>query len=120
MKKLSLLILLILSVSLFSCKSKKMATDYDAMAKELCDCMSPLVEMNETIQKLTQAGDTEAVGEMFSELEAKFAEGEECTLNLEKKYGEMNTPEEEAKGKAALRKVCPKVADMMDQSEKLE
>ena len=97
-----------------------MATDYDAMAKELCDCMNPLVEMNEEIQKLTAAGDTEAVGKMFSELEAKFTEGEQCALKLQTKYGEMNTPEQEAKAKAALRKICPKVADMMDQSENLE
>ena len=120
MKKFPLFILLFLSVTMFSCKGKKMATDYDAMAKELCDCMNPLVEMNETIQKLTQAGDTDAVGDMFSKMEAKFTEGEQCALGLQKKYGDMNTPEQEAKAKAAIRKACPKVADMMDQSEKIE
>lgn len=120
MKNLSLLILLVLSISLFSCKGKKMATDYDEMAKELCDCMNPLVEMNEEIQALTKAGDTEAVGAMFAELEGKFAEGEKCATDLETKYGAMNTPEQEAKAKAAIRKACPKVADMMDQSENLE
>jgi len=120
MKKFPLFILLILGLSMISCKGKKMKTDYNAMAKELCDCMNPLVKMNEKIQELTQAGDTEAVGEMFSELEAKFAEGEQCALDLEKKYGDMNTPEAEAKAKAAIRKTCPKVADMMDQSENIE
>jgi len=97
-----------------------MKTDYNAMAKELCDCMNPLVEMNEEIQELTKAGDTEAVGEMFAKLEAKFKEGEACALKLENKYGDMNTPEQDAKAKTAIRKTCPKVADMMDQSEKLE
>ncbi len=120
MKNLSLLILLIFSVSLISCKGKKMATDYDEMAKELCDCMNPLVEMNEEIQALTKAGDTDAVGAMFAELESKFAEGEKCATGLETKYGSMNTPEEEAKAKAAIRKACPKVADMMDQSNAIE
>lgn len=120
MKNLPLFLILLLSVGMSSCKGKKMATDYDEMAKELCDCMNPLVEMNEEIQKLTQAGDTEAVGAMFSELEGKFAEGERCATGLETKYGSMNTPEEEAKAKAAIRKTCPKVADMMDQSENIE
>jgi len=120
MKNSPLFILVLLGVSLLSCKGKKMATDYDAMAKELCDCMNPLVEMNEEIQELTKAGDTEAVGEMFAELEAKFAEGEQCALSLEEKYGDMNTPEQDAKAKAAIKKACPKVAAMMDQSENLE
>ena len=120
MKNFPFFVLLFLGVTLISCKGKKMATDYDEMAKELCDCMNPLVEMNEEIQALTQAGDTEAVGAMFAELEGKFAEGEKCATGLQGKYGDMDTPEEEAKAKAAIRKACPKVADMMNQSEKLE
>ena len=120
MKNLTLLICLLVSVGLFSCKGKKMETDYDIMAKELCKCMSPLVEMNEKIQSLTEAGDTEAVGELFKKLEGQFAAGEKCATDLEKKYGPMNEPEQEAKAKAAIRKTCPKVADMIDQSEVLE
>jgi len=120
MKNLTLLVCLLACVGLVSCKGKKMETDYDAMAKELCACMSPLVEMNEKIQKLTEAGDTEAVGELFAQLEGQFAEGEKCATDLEKKYGAMNKAGEEAKAKAAIRKTCPKVADMIDQSVDLE
>ena len=120
MKNLTLFTLLILTVSLFSCKSSKPETDYEAMAKELCNCMSPLVDMNEKIQELTKAGDTEAVGSMFSDLEAKFAEGERCAAALETKYGALNEPGEEAKAKAAIEKNCPKVAEMMNQADILE
>ncbi len=120
MKNLTLFALLVLSVSLFSCKSSKPETDYNAMAKELCNCMSPLVDMNEKIQEMTKAGDTEAVGEMFTELEAQFAEGERCAAELEQKYGAMNEPGEEEKAKAAIQKNCPKVAEMMNQAEILE
>lgn len=97
-----------------------MATDYGAMAEEMCSCMNPLVEMNEEIQELAQVGDTEAVGEMFSELKSISTEVEQCVLALEKKYGDMNTPEAEAKAKAAIKKECPKIAEIINQSETLE
>lgn len=120
MKNLTLFICLFACVSLMSCKGKKMETDYDAMAKELCNCMSPLVEMNEKIQSLTEAGDTEAVGNLFAKMEGEFKKGEQCAMGLEEKYGAMNEPEQEAKAKAAIRKACPKVASMINQSTDLE
>lgn len=120
MKNLFGFIFLLICIGLLSCKGKKAETDYNAMAKELCNCMTPLVEMNDDIQELTAAGDTEAVGQMFQKLEAKFAEGERCAVNLENKYGKMNEPEQEAKAQAALEKHCPRVAEMMNQARNLE
>lgn len=110
---------LLLSLVLFSCKSEK-TTDFDKMAEELCACMTPLVKLNDQVQDLSAAGDTEGVADLYAELEAEFARSEKCATDLEEKYGAMNAPEEEAKAQAALRKNCPKVAALINQEEVVE
>jgi len=91
-------------------------TDYDQMAKDLCNCMRPLADMNKEIQTLVKAGKTDKVAELFAEVEKIAVDGEICAKSLEDKYGIVEG-ESEVKATAALKKNCPDIAQMLEQSE---
>jgi len=114
MKKIffALMILMVFSV----CKSGGDQTNYDQMAKDLCSCMRPLADVNEKIKGLVQEGKTNEVAALFAEVEKIASEGEACAQSLEEKYG-MVEGESEVKATAALKKNCPDIAQMLEQSE---
>ncbi len=93
-------------------------TDYDQMAKDLCSCMRPLADMNKKIKNLVNEGKTEEVAQLFAEVEEIAGKGEACALSLEERYGAVEG-ESETKASAALKKHCPDIAEMLEQSEDL-
>lgn len=99
-----------------ACKQGGDKTNYDQMAKDLCSCMRPLAEVNEQIKSLVKEGKTSEVAELFTEVEKIASEGEACAQSLEEKYG-MVEGESEQKATAALKKNCPDIAQMLEQSE---
>ena len=101
-----------------ACGSSGDKTDYDQMAKDLCSCMRPLADMNKQIKDLVAEGKTDEVSKLFAEVEKIAGEGEVCALSLEDKYGVVEG-ESETKASAALKKHCPDIAQMLDQSEDL-
>ena len=99
-----------------ACKSSGDKTNYDQMAKDLCSCMRPLADVNEKIQGLVREGKTNEVAALFGEVEKIASEGEVCAKSLEEKYGTVEG-ESEVKATAALKKNCPDIARMLEQSE---
>ena len=114
MKKIffALMILMVFS----ACKQGGDKTNYDQMAKDLCNCMRPLADVNDKIQGLVKEGKTNDVAKIFAEVEKIASEGEACAKSLEEKYGTVEG-ESEAKATAALKKNCPDIARMLEQSE---
>lgn len=117
MKK-NFLALLLLMIFMGCGGEKSNKKDYDQMAKDLCSCMRPLADMNEKIKVLIKEGNTQEVANLFSEVERLSTEGETCATALEDKYGIVEG-ESEQKASAALKKHCPDIAKMLDQSEGL-
>lgn len=115
MKKLILPFLAILLLA--ACKNTSKDTkDYNQMAIDLCNCMRPLADMNQQIKSLVREGKTQEVADLFAEVERIAAEGETCATSLEEKYGVVEGASEE-KATAALKKNCPDIAAMLEQSE---
>lgn len=107
--------LLILTV-FAACKSGGDKTNYDQMAKDLCSCMRPLADVNNKIQGLVKEGKTDEVAALFAEVEKIASVGEACAKSLEEKYGAVEG-ESEIKATAALKRNCPDIAQMLEQSE---
>ncbi len=89
------------------------------MAIDLCQCMRPLADMNKEIKRLVEEGKTSEVAALFSEVEKLATEGENCANALEDKYGIVDKKSED-KASAALKKHCPDIAEMLEQTEALE
>ena len=94
-------------------------TDYDAMAKDLCNCMRPLAEINQEIKKRIAEGQTNEIADLLTKVEQLSIEGESCAGALEDKYGEIKG-EAETEATAALKRHCPDIAEMLEQSASLE
>ncbi len=114
MKKTLLAIMLL--VTFAACKSTGDKRDYDQMAKDLCRCMRPLADVNTQIKKLVTEGKTGEVSALFAKVETIAKEGETCASSLELKYGVVEG-ESEKKTSAAMKKHCPDIAAMLEQSE---
>ena len=109
--------LAIMTLMIFAaCGSGGDKKDYDQMAKDLCGCMRPLADVNNQIKNLVAEGKTAEVATLFGEVEKIAKEGEACATSLETKYGVVEG-ESEAKASAALKKHCPDIAAMLEQSE---
>jgi len=100
-----------------ACSSAGDKQDYDQMGKDLCGCMRPLADINEEIKNLVAEGKTTEVANLFSKVEQIATEGEDCAKSLELKYGTVEG-ESETKTSAALKKHCPDIAAMLEQTEK--
>ncbi len=107
---------LMIMIFFSACKGGGDKTNYDQMAKDLCSCMRPLADVNEKIKSLVKEGKTNEVAELFAEVEKIASAGEACAQSLEEKYG-MVEGEKEVKATAALKKNCPDIARMLEQSE---
>ena len=95
------------------------AIDYDAMAVDFCACMKPLVDLNNQIKNLMEAGETAKMQALFPQVEKMSAESETCIAKLESSYGTI-TAEQEKKAEAAMARKCPKVAEMVKAAEAME
>ncbi len=112
--------LALMTLTIFAaCGSGGDKKDYDQMAKDLCSCMRPLADVNDQIKKLVAAGKTTEVSTLFAEVEKIAQEGEACAISLETKYGVVEGAAE-TKASAALKKHCPDIAAMLEQSEASE
>lgn len=127
MKNLLSISLLFCSTTLFfSCvdegnsskdKTAQKRIDYDAMAQELCICMTPLMDIQQKITALSAEGKTDEIQDLLSNIEKISENGDECVAMLEAKYGVVEN-ENEAKANAAFQKACPKIASMLEDAVK--
>ena len=87
--------------------------DFDAMAKEMCDCTKDLVSAMDKQKELTAAGKTDELLALAAEMAPKAVEMEACMAKLQTKYPGIDGDEaNEAKAEAALAKNCPGYAKM--------
>ena len=99
----------------FSCNNTptEQSVDYDAMAQDLCKCMTPLMDIQQKISALSAEGKTDEIQLLLGNVEKLSEEGDECVAKLEAKYGVVEN-ENEAKANAAFQKACPAVAGMLN------
>lgn len=119
--KLSNLFFMLLLTSLFltacgdsnSGASGDQKVDFDAMAQELCTCMTPLSDLYQEVMAASEAQDTTKMAALVENFERLSQEGEACATRLEQKYGAMDDPAITEKARAAVEKTCPNIAAMM-------
>ncbi len=95
-------------------------TRYEKMSAGWCDCVTPLVELNEQAQKLLARPDTSSAGQaqmlqIFQKMEAAEKSATSCSTILRDKYGAIKNAEWPA-AEPFFWKKCPK---MVGQGEKL-
>ncbi|MEL7021426.1 MAG: hypothetical protein AAGK47_07460 [Bacteroidota bacterium] len=89
--------------------------DYEGMATELCQCMTPLAKLYQEVMTARAQQDTTTVQQLVVQFEQLSKEGADCAERLEDKYGDFVGDEEE-KAKRSLYKQCPEIAQMLEQS----
>jgi hypothetical protein len=106
----------ILCLALIFCLGQSCKTEdpYAKMAQETCTCLTPLSELYQKVQQLSDEGQTNDLIQLMTELEVTAQNAEDCTTELSEKYGE---PEDEDKATEAMRKICPVVVETMEQLE---
>jgi hypothetical protein len=110
----SITFVFLLSILLFAaCKQEN---KYDSLAKDLCTCMRPMAELQQKFMKLAEEGNQEGAMALMSEAMAADSIGQACLQNLEKTHGIVEGEDEEAKAMEALKKACPDVVAIMEQS----
>ncbi len=88
--------------------------NFSQMAKDMCDCASPMMEMSKEASELAASGDAEKAGEMLQKLAGMEGDMEKCIAGLEAKYPGVNENEEyQEKAIAELEKQCPDFAAAM-------
>lgn len=95
-------------ISIFACKS---ASSEEAIAQEICDCLRPMVELYEKMEKDAANSESDAVVEAMEDLERLAAESQECSDRLMKKYPDLEA--REAQVESAMEKACPNVVRML-------
>lgn len=113
MKK-SLLFLILITATVLSCKDSK--DKYEAFAEDFCKCMEPMAELQKKYMDMMESGDPSGMETFIQEATKADNEGQACMADLEKKHGKIEGEQEEALAMEALRKVCPDVIGMMEQS----
>lgn len=87
--------------------------NFEALAKESCDCMTGLAEV---MEKMEAAGDnTDALTALMAEMAPKMTEMEGCMTKVQAKYPDVDGNEEnETKAEAALKEHCPAYSKMAE------
>ncbi len=98
-----------------SCAPKK--DKYEAFADELCVCMRPMADFQKQITKMFEEGNQDSMMAMIAQGQKIDEDGQACIEALEKKHGIIEGEEAENKAMDALRKVCPDIVALMEQSE---
>ncbi|MGK0388021.1 MAG: hypothetical protein ACI94Y_000749 [Maribacter sp.] len=89
--------------------------DFDAMAKEMCDCTNDLINILEKQKALTAAEKTEDLLALTTEMAPKAEKMGTCITALQAKYPGIDGDEaQEAKATAALTRNCPGYARIVE------
>ena len=107
------LIILITALVLFGCQQ---SADIDNMAADICECMRPMTESFKAIESLSAAGEVDALENAMESLEATAKQAEDCTGELEEKYGDA-LEQQETKIKELMVEKCPEVSRAMQEAE---
>ncbi len=98
---------------IFTIASCATSFDYDAMALEMCECLKPMSDVSEQIEKASKGSDTLLFKQLLQKIEIVATESDSCANLLYEKYGDI-APENEEKAQKALMKACPNVMKKMN------
>jgi len=114
MKKTIQFLLLAAVFAVAGCGQKK--DKYDAFAEDFCKCMKPMADFQNEIMGMMEAGNQEAIMSMLEKGQKIDEDGQNCMSALEVKHGVIEGEEAEAKAMEALRKACPDIIALMEES----
>ena len=112
-------LLILPTLALFSCQSTPGSEEDQAIAKERCKCMKPVLEINRKTERLMRQGEMEQVHALFAQIERINKEKESCEQNIVLKYGTIEG-EKKAQIRQVMWKSCPDIARMIEQGEAME
>ena len=92
------------------------STNYEAMADELCKCMTPLVEIQQKVIELSENNNLEELQSVLANVEAISNKGDQCVEAVELKYGVVEA-ENEAAARQAFENACPNIAKMLGETD---
>ena len=104
----------------FACQpNPPAATDYVALAKEICVCMTPLIDLNNEVLRVAGAGDPAAAEALIARVDEISDEAEACAGRIEAKYGKLEEAEGPEAEKAFLEH-CPKMAGLLEANRRAQ
>ncbi len=113
MKKTIQLLLCVAVLAAAGCSKKD---KYDAFAEDFCKCMKPMADFQTEIMAMMQEGKQEEIMSMLEKGQQIDEEGQTCMAELEKKHGRIEGEEAEGKAMESLRKICPDIIALMEES----
>ena len=108
------LIVLFFAILTAGCASKK--DKYQAFAEDLCTCMRPMAELQKEMMQLMSEGRQEEIMGLLEKGQKIDEDGQACITSLEAKHGRIESEEEETKMMDAMRKACPDIIQLMEES----
>jgi len=115
MKSRSLITLtLLFCLLLTACQPE---SEVEQMASDICSCMEPLQQTFAEMQSMPDDADMSKMQELMQKVKEQSATTDDCTLNLEEKYGSTALEDEEKAIKAAMQRTCPEIVNMMQQAD---
>ena len=85
------------------------------MGSDLCECMRPLMEIQQEIESLATEGKNDEISLLLTRVDELSKNGDECIAGLEKKYGTLDV-ENEKKANEAFKNACPDIAAMLEEA----
>jgi hypothetical protein len=96
------------------CAPKK--DKFQAFAEDLCTCMKPMAELQKEVMQLADEGREDEIMSILEKGQKIDQEGQACIAGLEAKHGTIETEEAEGKMMEAMRKACPEIVQLMEES----
>ncbi|MBK7872502.1 MAG: hypothetical protein IPJ74_18395 [Saprospiraceae bacterium] len=105
-------LLMLVSLGITACKSQP---NDEAIAKELCACLEPMITLYKEMGSQSQNQDEAAMMESIAELERIAGESQACSEQLNQKYGDLSQKQVEME--AAMTKVCPDIVQFLNENQ---
>lgn len=92
--------------------------DFEAVAKDVCNCMGPVVVVMDQIKLLSQQGKLDELKKMGETSQPILNSAEACFKKIESKYGKIENIKDAAFS-IALVDNCPDVANLVSKAKEL-
>jgi intracellular sulfur oxidation DsrE/DsrF family protein len=94
-----------------------LVNNYDDLAKEYCECSVEIIMLNKKMQKLSEEGKFDEMGDLLSEIESKSVQQNACQEKLEAQF---NIKIDTSKAVLlAIKRLCPDLGGFMENSKKV-
>ncbi|MFN7118566.1 MAG: hypothetical protein ACK4TA_17340 [Saprospiraceae bacterium] len=114
MKTIYLACLFIISL-LWSCSNNN---KNDQIAKELCSCLRPIVNVYQETKGLNENDSPEDIQTAMEKMERAAAESDACADRMNAQYGDLADQQEAIE--AAMERNCPDIVSTMSEIESTE